>query len=158
MTLDDLIKVILTAAAAATFTIAVTWLKADRDERRAQADEFNDAILEAADLATEYWLTAGNATNIRQMEARLIGYQQRLSLLAQIAFEAFSDFDRNNLRPDLADFFDACTGGDFKVIGRQVDTGRATEAQAVAAQIAARVRKASLRSAKLGSYLARQLR
>ena len=154
----DFLIPVLAAALAAAFTLIVTWLNAHRKSLEDQCQEYERAVREAADLASEYWLCPADNPGLRLMEARLVGFQHRLTLMSQIAFEPFSSLQKELLKTELADFFDACTGGEFGTTDRAVDTGRCAEAQAVAAQISLRVLKANKDSVRLTSYLARTLR
>jgi len=158
LSVDDFLKLLLAASIAATFTLAVTWLKASRDDLRAAADYFVNTLMVAADLASSYWLRESNDSATSLEEVRLLGLQQRLSRLRLSAFDRFHDIDRNNLDEDLRDFFDACTGGQFGVKDRPADRNRAREAQAVAARIDAQIRVSVRKASTLGAYVQRLLR
>lgn len=148
---------VATAFLAATLTLCVTWLKAHRDEIRAQCDDLIKTINEAADLASAYWLTGPASTELALMEARLVGFQIKIGLLEGLACGRFKRFHHQLLKDELLNFYDACTGGQFNVLGRSIDSGRAREAQAVAAHLTVRIRRSFVESVALGSYIGRRV-
>jgi hypothetical protein len=158
LTLEDFFKLLAAATLAATFTLIVTWVKAARDDLRADANYFVSILMMAADLASSYWLKPGSDPDAILEGVRLLGLQQRLSRLRLSTFSSFHDVDRSGLDEDLVDFFDACSGGRHGDKNRPIDTNRAREAQAVAARIDAHIRTSLQRSSTLKAYLGRTLR
>jgi hypothetical protein len=157
LNVEDFIKVFAAAVLAASFTLAVTWLKATRDDLRLSADYFIKVLADAADAASAYWLLPGTNPEAALLGVRLIGFQERLSRLRLTTFAPFRQVDRNILDEDLLSFFDACTGGRHGEKNRPIDANRAREAQAVAARIDAHMRTGVQTASKLRSYLARRL-
>lgn len=157
LTTANFIKIALTAVSAALLTLFVTWLKAHRDSAKASVDDFNKVLNDAADLAAEYWLKKTNDDDTPLMEARLIGMQMKVLELSNIAQSSFDHLNKEILALDIADFLDACTGGDFGVAGRPVNTQKARQAQSLCAQISARMLRAHIKSVSLSSYFARNL-
>lgn len=114
-------------------------------------DHLCDEINDLADLSTQYWLLdASQADQQREaasLEPRLVGGQIRLQSLIL----ALGDLDRKLVltRTEmlLVDFYEALTGGDFKVSKRAASPDRAQLAQSLAAQINGELRHAiSIRS------------
>jgi hypothetical protein len=121
---------------------AVQWIKTGRDEHRALCDELCKVMGDAADHASAYWLTAADGAEIELKEARLMGYQSRLAGLKVLVEKQFSQEDAEQVADALSDLFDALTGGDFQVSGRNVDAQRCHQAQVMASVAMVSVRNA----------------
>lgn len=110
------------------------------DRLGASIELFCTEINDAADLATEYWLTEpalhlrNPSAPLHGLEARLIGRQNRLQQLALALASQDGRFSieqiENKLLPDL---FEAMTGGEFQVEGRVISPERARLVQSAAA-------------------------
>lgn len=114
-------------------------------------DHLCEEINDVADLSTQYWLLdaseAAQQKEAATIEPRLVGGQVRLQSLIL----ALGDLDRKLVltRTEilLVDFYEALTGGDFKVLRRAASPGRAQLVQSLAAQINGELRHAvSIRS------------
>jgi hypothetical protein len=121
------------------------------DRTSASADQFCEQINNIADLSTQYWLIDAakpqDQINVSLLEPQLIGRQMRLQSL----IIALGDLDKKLVLTRshilLIDFYEALTGGDFKVAGRRPYPDRAQLVQALAAQLNGELRHAvSLRS------------
>ncbi len=80
----------------------VQWIKSGRDELRLICDEFCKVSGEAADVASGYWLKKGNDDQLRLLEARIIGYQSRLSGLKVLTSDWFRVLDDERVSVALA--------------------------------------------------------
>lgn len=114
-------------------------------------DHFCEQVNSAADLGTKYWLLDASQTNdARQaatLEPQLIGRQTRLMSLILALGELDKKLVLIRANILLVDFYEALTGGDFKVRGRHTSPDRAQLVQSIAAQINGELRHAvSLRS------------
>ncbi|WP_316181882.1 MULTISPECIES: hypothetical protein [unclassified Bradyrhizobium] len=116
-------------------------------------DHFCQEINDVADLSSMYWLldlskpSDHSEANAQTIETQLVGRQVRLQslILAIAAFDRRIILTRTEIL--LIDFFEAITGGDFKVSKRVASAERAQQAQSIAAQINGELRHAfSLRS------------
>lgn len=109
-------------------------------------DHFCAELNEIADLSTRYWLLdasqKGTQQDVAAIEPQLVGRQMRLQSLIL----GISDLDRKLIltRTEiiLVDFYEAITGGDFKVLKRGPSPERAQLAQSLAAQINGELRHA----------------
>jgi hypothetical protein len=121
------------------------------DRTAASVDHLCEELNDIADLGTTYWLIDASEPNAQfnawTIEPQLVGRQMRLQSLIL----ALEDLDkklvltRTNML--LLEFYEALTGGDFKVNGRAPSRDQAQRAQAVAARINGELRHAfSLRS------------
>jgi hypothetical protein len=159
---DDLLRLItasfIGAAIGSLFSLSVNWMKANRDDAKARCDEFIKLVDDAAIVATAYRLAVRSAGEDQAQFFRLIGLQQRLSLARTELFPPFDSLHRDLLDRDLARFFNCLTGGDAGEPKRDIDSIRARDAQASAADIAGRIRKAHTESVRLRSILNRKLR
>lgn len=119
-----------------------------RNDQRANFwHQIHNDLREAADLATDYWLRELPAYESPQVEtqvveARIIGYQVRLSQTLSVLEEDLLRIDLLQLRPRFADFFDALSGGEFGVPGRPIDVERARAVQHSGALLAVDLRRA----------------
>jgi hypothetical protein len=117
------------------------------DRLSASIDNFCNEVNDTADLSTEYWLLdpsteVDHIRKARFLEPQLIGRQMRLQSLA-LALQAFDKklvMTRTNML--LLEFYEAITGGDFRVSGRTPSPDNAQRSQACAAQINGEVRHA----------------
>lgn len=114
-------------------------------------DHLCEEINEVADLSTQYWLLDASQADQQKeaagIEPRLVGGQMRLQSLIL----ALGDLDRTLVlrRTEMlmVDFYEALTGGDFKVSKRAASADRAQLVQSLAAQINGELRHAvSIRS------------
>lgn len=137
--------------AAALVAAANTWIQRWRhkvDRLNASVELFCTEINDAADLATEYWLTEpahelkDSSAPLRRLEAQLIGRQNRLQELAIALAAQDRRFPINPIDKALPDFFEAMTGGQFRVEGRAADTEHAQLAQSIAAMLNGELRRA----------------
>lgn len=121
------------------------------DRTAASVDHLCEELNDTADLSTTYWLLDASQRdaqlNAWTIEPQLVGRQMRLQSLVL----ALGDLDkkvvltRTNIL--MLEFYEALTGGDFKVAGRPTSRDQAQRAQAVAAQINGELRHAvSLRT------------
>lgn len=158
---DDILRLVtasfIGAAIGSLFSLSLNWMKANRDDAKARCDEFIKLVDEAATVATTYRLTVKAQSEDQAQFFRLIGVQQRLSLARRELFPPFNSLHRELLDQDLARFFDCLTGGDAGEPARSVDSIRARDSQASAADIAGRIRIAHARSVRLPSILARKI-
>lgn len=129
-----------------TFSAAVIASYANyRTQRwRARIDRLGTAIdnlcLEinaAADIATKYWLldcqVPDNASQAYTTEFELLGRQARIQQLLITLRKQDSKLSLDSIDENIADFFDAVTGGNFQVSSRLPDVIRASSVQNVAA-------------------------
>lgn len=151
-------KLVLAALLGATATFLLTAIKSSRDEQRDLCDTLGTSLLKAADLAAEYWLTDGKASNIALLEAKLMGAQAYLSRYKLLANGWFLPKDRWAVEDLLADFYDAITGGQFQVKSRSIDAARAQACQVRAAELAVLVRLANMNSITIGAMVLRLVR
>jgi hypothetical protein len=97
------------------------------------------AVLDASNLATDYWLTDGKHISVPSMEARLIGFQHQVLLLVHMLEQ-----EHWTLIPHcgaaMDEWLDALTGGEFQVAKRPTDVGRAQLVQSCAAVLVSEVR------------------
>jgi hypothetical protein len=114
-------------------------------------DHFCEEINETADLSTSYWLLDASQKdqqdNAHTIEPQLVGRQMRLQslILALAVLDRKLVLTRTEML--LIDFYEALTGGDFKVSQRPPSADRAQNVQSVAAQINGEIRHAvSIRS------------
>jgi len=133
----------------------VQWIKSGRDELRLICDDFCKVAGDAADLSSGYWLKAGDYDDIKLLEARILGYQSRLTGLRVLTSEWFKPTDTVKVDSALADLFDALSGGDFSVSGRAPDQIRCNLAQVHAANLMIEVRRAYARSVTVGGLYGR---
>lgn len=109
-------------------------------------DHFCDELNSAADLGTQYWLLDAAHTDERKLaatiEPQLIGRQVRLQslILALAALDKQLVLTRTDML--LIDFYEALTGGDFKVSKRAQSSERAQLVQSIAAQLNGELRHA----------------
>jgi hypothetical protein len=116
------------------------------DRISASVDHFCEEINDVADLSTQYWLLDASQTANQEKaalaEPQLVGRQMRLQSLAL----ALAELDHKLVltRTDilLLEFFDALTGGSFKVNARKPSPDHAQTVQALAAQINGALREA----------------
>lgn len=121
------------------------------DRTAASVDHLCEELNDVADLSTTYWLLDASQhdsqLNAWTIEPQLLGRQMRLQSLVL----ALGDLDKKLVLTKtnmlLLEFYEALTGGDFKVAGRPASKEQAQRAQAVAAQLNGELRHAfSLRS------------
>ncbi len=104
------------------------------DEHSQRYDEVRNAILQAAEISTDYWLKVPNLSD-RQAEARLVGLFQLLNGLAVELASASMDDPRTHAER-LVRFNDLTTGGQhFEVDQRPIDVSRAMAVQQEAADL-----------------------
>jgi hypothetical protein len=151
-----MLQAIFVAVLAASFTLWVTWLKSHREEMRKNAEYFLTIVVEAADLASEYWLLPGSDPKCALHAVRLVGFQQRLSRLRITVSSSFSEGDRELLTNELQEFFDACTGGNHGDPDRLANVDRARSAQSVAAILDDHVMSSLERASRISSYIGRR--
>jgi hypothetical protein len=116
------------------------------DRIATSVDHLCEEINQVADLSTDYWLLDASQANEQKqavsLEPRLVGGQIRLQSLIL----ALGDLDRKLvlIRTEmlLVDFYEALTGGDFKVVRRATSPDRAQLVQSLAAQINGELRHA----------------
>jgi len=106
--------------------LLIQWWKSSRDELRLLCDEFCATVRQTADLSSEYWLSTGGA---ELAEARLTGMQRQLGGYRVLVSPRFHERQRQLLDGAAVDFFDAVSGGDFKVAGRPASKERAVLVQ-----------------------------
>lgn len=155
MSWADVAKLVLAALFAGAATITITWLKSLWDEERALSDQFSDAVRDAAGLAAEYWLKAGDDPDLALLEAKLIGAQSYLNHFRLIATDYFDVGDRTWLLGSMVDLYDLMTSGDFKVKGRAAAPHRADDCQRIAAEIAIYVRSSRKRAMTISALVRR---
>ena len=109
------------------------------DRLAAAVDALCGEINSAADKATAYWLSEGDADELRRQmrlaEYELVGRQSRIQELIgalSVQDERLAVADLDEL---VASLVDAMTGGGFRVAGRAPDPVRAGEVQTVAARL-----------------------
>jgi hypothetical protein len=122
--------------------LLVQWWKSHRDELRGLCDETCRTITEASDLASKYWLSSASNQECGLQEARLIGLQVRIDGYYVLLSRYFRLRRREQLSANLANFYDALTGGTFKDSSRLEDPDRAHAAQTEAARAILSVRNA----------------
>lgn len=115
------------------------WQKSRRDELRITCDEFCAVVQEAANLASEYWLTAGQ---IPQQEARLVALQRRLDGYRVLVSAGLSEEGHQKIISASSDLFDAMTGGAFSARSRGPDQTRSAAAQYHASDLILAIRTA----------------
>ena len=104
------------------------------DEHSQRHDELRSAILQAAEVSTNYWLKIDDLGD-RQAEARLVGLFRLLTGLAVGLARATRD-DPWTHAQRLVLFCDLTTGGpDYEVDERLIDTSRAMAVQLEAADL-----------------------
>ena len=104
------------------------------DEHSQRYDELRNAILQAAEISTNYWLNAGDLED-RQAEARLVGLFRLLNGLAVDLARASRDDPRAHAER-LVPFSDLTTGGpNYEVDPRSIDASRAAAVQQEAADL-----------------------
>ena len=103
-------------------------------ETDARYDELCKLVAEAANLASEYWLRAGNDLEVKRLEAVIHGLQLRINLMVTLVEHRHWTIRELGSR-ELDDFFDALTGGDFEVDNRDADLERAREVQLSASEL-----------------------
>lgn len=155
MTWIDIIKLVLAALFGAAASLIVSWIKTDRDERSGICNNFAIALRDIADLGSEYWLLEPNDQKLTILEVKLLGGQTYLSHLRMLALVDFRSVDRVRLIGELGNFYDALTGGDFKVKNRSADFVRAEECQVKAAEIAVLIRSGLTHSNSIFRLLGR---
>jgi hypothetical protein len=109
-------------------------------------DHLCEEVNGVADLSTDYWLLDASQVDQQKeavkLEPRLVGGQIRLQSLIL----ALGDLDRKLvlIRTEmlLVEFYEALTGGDFKVVKRATSPDRAQLVQSLAAQINGELRHA----------------
>jgi hypothetical protein len=121
--------------------LLVGWWKSHRDELRGLCDECCRTILDAADVATSYWLSAGSDTNSAANEARIMGLQVRLDGYRVMVTEFLEPGQRKKLEVAFVAFYDTLTGGDFKSPKRSIDEVRAYAALTKASIVIIAVRQ-----------------
>lgn len=114
-------------------------------------DHFCEQINAVADLSTTYWLLDASQESqqreAHKIEPQLIGRQVRLSSLILALGELDRKLVLTRTSMLLVDFYEALTGGDFKVSRRSPSAERAQSVQSLAAQINGEIRHAvSIRS------------
>jgi hypothetical protein len=154
---DDLTKLLVAALLGAGFTFFLTTLKAAHDEQRALCDRLAQALLEAADIAAEYWLSDGRAPNVPLLEAKMMGAQAYLARYRVLAVTWFSPRDRWAVEDGMAQFYDQLSGGGFKVKNRPADAQRAEACQVLAANLAVTIRQGNLNSLRVAARLVRAI-
>lgn len=104
------------------------------DEHSQRYDEVRNAILQAAEISTNYWLKVPDLSD-RQAEARLVGLFQLLNGLTVELASASKDDPRAHAGR-LVRFSDLTTGGpDYEVDDRAIDVSRAMAVQQEAADL-----------------------
>lgn len=153
---------------------ALRWWQYRRDIWISLVERFCDALEEAADCSTEYWLQekidpavwdhdsdkAGDAASDKKeqralavQEAKILGLQTRLDgLLASFESRLRAD-DAAKIRLNLEGMTDALTGGNFQGLARGVDAERAQLAQVYAGDLLVDVRRAVDRALSLKGLL-----
>jgi hypothetical protein len=112
--------------------------------------------LEAAAVAAEYWILDPTDASVPLLEAKILGAQAYLARYRLIALGWFSPRDRILVEGELATFYDALTGGDFKSTRRVArNSERAEHCHVQAANVAVLVREGNLRSLGMRSYIKR---
>ena len=114
--------------------LAVRFWQSRIDEHFQRYDELRNAILQAAEISTDYWLKVRGLTD-RQAEARLVGQFRLLNGIAVDLARASKDNPR--IHADrLALFNDLITSGtDYEIDQRQIDPSRAMAVQQEAADL-----------------------
>ena len=104
------------------------------DEHSQRYDEVRNAILQAAEISTDYWLKFDSRAD-RRNEARLVGLFQLLNGLTVELAIASGDEPRTHAERLVA-FGDLTTGGEnYEVDQRQMDVPRALAVQREAADL-----------------------
>lgn len=109
------------------------------DYKRDILRELLSNIQNAADLATEYWLLnpssndASTLTKCRNLEARIVGYSERLEASIDAARPHLKRIDTLGMDIPWANFLDGLTGGEFGDTARKEDALRAEAVQISAA-------------------------
>ena len=104
------------------------------DEHSQRYEELRNAILQAAEISTDYWLMIRDLKD-RQAEARLVGLFRRLNGLAVDLARATRDSPKIHAER-LVSFNDLITGGQyFEVDQRLIDSSRAMAVQQEAADL-----------------------
>ena len=110
------------------------------DRLASAVDNLCKEINETSNLATDYWLLEtiddlSSFNKAQQFEPQIVGRQMRIQQL----IVALSLQDRRlhltHVHASLAEFYDALSGGQFRVRQRDSDFGRAQLAQSQAAQL-----------------------
>ena len=104
------------------------------DEHSQRYDQLRNAILQAAEISTDYWLKVRGLDD-RQAEARLVGFFRLLNGLAVDLARATSDRPRIHARR-LVRFNDLITAGpNYEIDQRSIDASRAMAVQQEAADL-----------------------
>ena len=104
------------------------------DEHSQRYEELRGAILQAAEISTDYWLKVETLSN-RQAEARLVGLFRLLNGIAVGLARASGDDPRTHA-DRLVRFNDLTTSGpDYEIDQRGVDVSRALAVQQEAADL-----------------------
>ena len=114
--------------------LAVRFWQSRIDEHSQRYDELRAAILQSAEISTNYWLTVRGLGD-RQAEARLVGLFRLLNGLAIDLARATGDDPRIHAG-SLVRFYDLITAGPgYEIDQRSIDVSRAMAVQQEAADL-----------------------
>lgn len=74
-------------------------------------EDLCDSIEKLEEIACDYW-----GLNIEKKPSQhyILGYKTKISLLVTYLDEEYTQFSKDEISESLAEFFRACTGGDFE--------------------------------------------
>lgn len=135
---------------------ALRWWQYRRDLWISEIERFTDALDEACDLSTEYWLCPKSddrgivekdkALELLVQEAKLLGFQIRLDGLLACFVDRLLKEDRKSINSKMGDLSGALTGGSFQSREREADPDRAVLIQATAADLLIEMRQSVRKS------------
>ncbi|WP_139234116.1 hypothetical protein [Methylobacterium pseudosasicola] len=142
---------------------ALRWWQYRRDLWISEIERFTDALNEACDLSTEYWLCRKSddkeiidkdkALELLVQEAKLLGFQIRLDGLQACFIDRLLRDDRKSINSKMSDLSSALTGGSFQSKERDADPDRAILIQATAADLLIEMRQSVRRSLSISGTL-----
>lgn len=126
--------------------LVTAWMhywKFRRDEFGARCDELCRALVEAGQVAADYWSQEfEDPQKARAAEARLLGMQALIDGLSVQVLERFRKEDVMRVQRLLSDLMDALTGGQFSEASRPIDLARTSRAPQIAGGLVAKIREA----------------
>ena len=123
---SDIALLVIGCALGWIANLALRILLARLANSSARFDELSAWVSEGADIATAYWLKESSNSDISLLAARIKGAEHRINLV-------FTEIEKTHwpVKDDaealLDAYFDAMTGGNFEVLGREPDGERAAE-------------------------------
>jgi len=139
----DVMKLAIGTAIGTIATLIHQNFKYRFEELSDRCDDLCRTASNAADLASDYWLSeASEGNGDKLIEARLRGYQSRIMGHWVNLEDRFLEKDATPIRRANVRLFDALTGGEFGSSGRKVDLFRAAEAQDATAELEVLLRRA----------------